>query len=805
MRRFIGSLGVLIVLGAACGIGLPGRATECLDSVDNDGNGNWDWSTEPGCRSMRDDYERDFAAGHLFAVAIQEDALFHLDPTDGRVAVLHRGAPLSNPTSVAADYSGGVLVGQRSAIYRFDLEHGFLETVIEDEAVYAHEMALGPDGSIYTFADGSDAILRVHPRSGHFEVVTFTPFGLDLDFTPDGDLVILDGDLGVFEYDLHRRTLHAIWAEPGLRDVAVDPAGNVHVTRDDTVIPLSQRFPDHFQMPRARPQDVVAHGVDEIYAADRTGTVYELSSYTPEARIADERLYRLRDLAPARIYQCNDGVDNDGDGRVDMEDSDCRSGLDNSEYHIAPGDLIVAAADSPDLLRIDARGEVTSLASTIPVHRPWGLLLDPESASLYYTEEHLASVVRLDLNDGHVEPVTFGTHLSRPRSLAMDFERTLLVTDGDHPHVVAVTDGLQTNYSDWTDLRFASGLAMGPVIGRQASYYVAEWGGTLIQYWYRGEVLATADLDHDPVPTVPMQLATTPDGKVLMAGGRQTDLVRFGANLGAPETRATGFDTPVGLAVGRDGGVFVTDRGGVHRVVFDPPGGGAPATELVAHLERGLRGIVIAPEAAPARGASRIVDGDFGRNAVGSWENLTEAGSDSILYLWPWPGGVRDGSFEHALAAHFRETDETAVIEQCVNVAAGEAGEQYLARGLVLLEDAWAWDTQAEIRVRWHDAPCVDGDIGLWAPYNVGTIAEHVASLRSKGIWSPLESAGTVPAGARSAVVRFDLHNAEPAGPRQDMTAWLDDAAFYVPEPNGRSPAASALLALLMLRRRGRR
>jgi len=66
------------------------------------------------------------------------------------------------------------------------------------------------------------------------------------------------------------------------------------------------------------------------------------------------------------IYQCKDGIDNDGDGLFDLDDLDCESSNDNSEYYMVPGSIL----DVSDLdFYLNNRSIKTDLNSynTLPV------------------------------------------------------------------------------------------------------------------------------------------------------------------------------------------------------------------------------------------------------------------------------------------------------------------------------------------------------------------------------------------------------------------------------------------------------
>jgi hypothetical protein len=60
----------------------------------------------------------------------------------------------------------------------------------------------------------------------------------------------------------------------------------------------------------------------------------------------------------AATYQCNDGIDNDNDGRIDLADSGCSSSTDNSEYVAPVQSNFVVNTNSPSLIN-SAQGSVT--------------------------------------------------------------------------------------------------------------------------------------------------------------------------------------------------------------------------------------------------------------------------------------------------------------------------------------------------------------------------------------------------------------------------------------------------------------
>ncbi|MFA5211137.1 MAG: carboxypeptidase-like regulatory domain-containing protein [Patescibacteria group bacterium] len=70
------------------------------------------------------------------------------------------------------------------------------------------------------------------------------------------------------------------------------------------------------------------------------------------------------------LVQCQDGIDNDGDGLVDLNDNDCENALDNSEYHLPVGavldisDVKVYLANRTINARLNSYNSVSVLAGS---------------------------------------------------------------------------------------------------------------------------------------------------------------------------------------------------------------------------------------------------------------------------------------------------------------------------------------------------------------------------------------------------------------------------------------------------------
>jgi sugar lactone lactonase YvrE len=177
--------------------------------------------------------------------------------------------------------------------------------------------------------------------------------------------------------------------------------------------------------------------------------------------------------------QCDDGLDNDADGRSDLADGDCTHAGDPSEWSLRPGDVLIADSgpfdDRPggsgQLLRVDpVSGFQTVLADPREVSDPTALALRPDgrllgldfsparvfeidpaspgvsllggcgsrawgfateaAGTIVFTDTVNASVQRFDPVSGAQSTVSSGGALVVPRGIQVEGGGSLVLVDG---------------------------------------------------------------------------------------------------------------------------------------------------------------------------------------------------------------------------------------------------------------------------------------------------------------------------------------------------------------------------------------
>jgi hypothetical protein len=148
----------------------------------------------------------------------------------------------------------------------------------------------------------------------------------------------------------------------------------------------------------------------------------------------------------AFLADCNDGVDNDGDGPTDHPaDADCTSSADDTEYALQVGDLLVSDDDQFDgglggsgtLFRVDP---ATGIQTVV---RSGGFLVDPVSLSageggVWIVDFTRASLSRVVPETGSAATLTAASLLVDPWGVAVDPSGDLLVSDSTAAHIVRV-------------------------------------------------------------------------------------------------------------------------------------------------------------------------------------------------------------------------------------------------------------------------------------------------------------------------------------------------------------------------------
>jgi hypothetical protein len=133
--------------------------------------------------------------GKAYVSDRQRDELLRLDLATG---ALSHVADLQNPTGIAMDKAGKLLVTDGIALRRIDPGTGAITTVATGAPLDdPRDVAVQLDGTLYVA--GNRQVVRVNPTTGATSVLATgeplsDPRGIDIE--PDGDLVVADGRFG---------------------------------------------------------------------------------------------------------------------------------------------------------------------------------------------------------------------------------------------------------------------------------------------------------------------------------------------------------------------------------------------------------------------------------------------------------------------------------------------------------------------------------------------------------------------------------------------------------------------------------
>lgn len=135
---------------------------------------------------------------------------------------------------------------------------------------------------------------------------------------------------------------------------------------------------------------------------------------------------------------CDDGLDDDGDGLVDLQDPGCADAVDPSEVHLRPGDYVATNSDRGDVVAFDPRTtRLTPIATPGALVEPWDVLVEP-SGELLITDASQDALLIVDPGSGAATSLSAGGSMSVPTGLARDAGGTLLVAQNLSDVILAV-------------------------------------------------------------------------------------------------------------------------------------------------------------------------------------------------------------------------------------------------------------------------------------------------------------------------------------------------------------------------------
>jgi hypothetical protein len=154
-------------------------------------------------------------------------------------------------------------------------------------------------------------------------------------------------------------------------------------------------------------------------------------------------------------FQCSDGVDHDEDGLVDLDDPDCEFPMDETEWHLSPGEILVTDnGTTPSLLRVDpTTGDQTVLATSPRFRDLYGVALNDEG-DIDFADGAGRALYRLDPDFGWIDVLSQDGWLAYPRYFSHEAEGTIVVADSptDGIHRIDPETGFQTPVARGPDL-----------------------------------------------------------------------------------------------------------------------------------------------------------------------------------------------------------------------------------------------------------------------------------------------------------------------------------------------------------------
>lgn len=345
----------------------PAEAPECSDALDDDGDGFSDHPDDVDCPGPLFDVEAptQVSIGDLLVVDRGQAALFVIDPATGAEQIVSQGAQLAEPEGLVQRADGRLVLSSPSGLFEISLVTG-RQTRRSDPFVSAggiplavdsagnpvaldtagiHRIAWNPDGS------GITTTLLTAPVGGNpGSLQIFTGFTLVLE---DDDTALVTGfgllGDGVFRAELSPPSVAKV--TPGFlghawRDLALEAPGTLvavgrHAslgegvfridTSDGTVTALST------DPAWVQPEGVAVAAGGDLYVVDSGscgssgcsgGLVAHVDPASGTRRVVRSGLFTgtlqiaVIDALP---IACSDGIDDDGDGLVDLDDPGCRN------------------------------------------------------------------------------------------------------------------------------------------------------------------------------------------------------------------------------------------------------------------------------------------------------------------------------------------------------------------------------------------------------------------------------------------------------------------------------------------------
>jgi cysteine-rich repeat protein len=431
-------------------------AIQCDDGADQDGDGLVD-SADPDCADAADDAEWSLAAGDLVLMD-GFNQLVRVDPDTLQVTELFEPGTFTTVRGVALAPDGDLYFGGNlnsvPTIQRLDADRGGITTVALGGLFGGNGslngIAVEPATGDVLVADSvRDAVIRVDAATGEMSYVSrggSLSHTESIGFAPDGQFYASD--------HLSDKVLRIDLSNP------MEGSSNQTIVADFLG---SGGSPQAFDFDANGDLVIAESGTDKIYRVDlpgpsapvaiTTGTagsftfdvevepdgdliitavaddIWRVASGTtnPVLWLSGPPLSQVGHVIRIDERQCSDGVDQDGDGLVDLADPDCTGPLDDSEWSLAAGDVVTATLDGK-LVRVNAANGAQTLLEAQPLPDLVGIGLLPDG-DLVATDSPGGRLLRLGAADGGLDAVSSGGNLFVPQGVAVEADGDVIACD----------------------------------------------------------------------------------------------------------------------------------------------------------------------------------------------------------------------------------------------------------------------------------------------------------------------------------------------------------------------------------------
>jgi sugar lactone lactonase YvrE len=321
---------------------------QCSDGLDGDGDGQIDMS-DPDCLAPWDETEWHLDPGDILLTDNSAPArLLRVDPGTGAQTVLAQGAPLVDLYGVALSNEGEIYLadGAGRRIHSLDPEMGGIRPVARDGRLnYPRYFSVGEHGLITLPDSPSDAVYRVVPGANlQMTIASGSNLTIPIDavIEQDGHVVVSDyasASLVRIDPDSGAKSIVSSLGLFGLIwdiEIAADGSFFVSDVRNMSLLQVDPLTGDQTQIASfGDVRGIALEAGGGVLVADpaerRLWRVDPTTGAKTSVSVDGEIVFPMGVAVVPEVTSCNDGIDNDGDGFVDLDDTGCESPYDLHE------------------------------------------------------------------------------------------------------------------------------------------------------------------------------------------------------------------------------------------------------------------------------------------------------------------------------------------------------------------------------------------------------------------------------------------------------------------------------------------